>query len=201
MFDLDPPNPWQTLRSEQKYVNRWIEVVEHAVINPSGGEGIYGVVGFKHLAIGILPIDDEGNTWLVGQYRYPLNRYSWEIPEGGGEEGVDPLVSAQRELREETGIVAANWQLLQELDLSNSVTDEHAYLYVATQLSFGAPEPEETEALALMQLSFDEAYEMVIDGRITDAMSVAAILRYRVLQLENPFRFMPTGPDWLEPDS
>lgn len=183
-----PENPWRTLSSEQKYDNRWIEVTEHQVVNPAGDPGIYGTVRFKHLAIGVLPIDDEGNTWLVGQYRYPLGRYSWEIPEGGGAMGIDPLVSAQRELREETGIEAAHWEQLLEFDLSNSVTDEHAIIYIATELSFGLPEPEETEALALMQVSFEEAYERVLEGRITDVISVAAILRYRLRQMENPFR-------------
>jgi 8-oxo-dGTP pyrophosphatase MutT (NUDIX family) len=190
LWDGPTPDPWQTLSSELRYENAWIEVTEHQVINPGGGAGIYGTVRFKHLAVGVLPIDDEGNTWLVGQYRYPLKRYSWEIPEGGGEPGVDPLESAQRELREETGIEAARWQRLVELDLSNSVTDEHAVIYLATGLSFGLPQPEETESLSLMQVGFDEAYEMVRDGRITDAMSVAAILRYRLLQLGNPFRFL-----------
>jgi 8-oxo-dGTP pyrophosphatase MutT (NUDIX family) len=193
----EPRDPWRTLASEKKYENAWIEVTEHQVLNPSGGAGIYGTVRFKHLAIGVLPIDDEGNTWLVGQYRYPLKRYSWEIPEGGGEPGVDPLESAQRELREETGIVAARWQPLLELDLSNSVTDEHAYIFLATELSFGPAEPEDTEALAVMQVSFDEAYDLVMDGRITDVMSVAAILRYRLMQMENPFRLFDGSTDIL----
>ena len=174
-------NPWQTLSSEQKYANPWIEVTEHQVINPKGGRGIYGVVHFKHLAVGVIPLDVDGNTWLVGQYRYPLRRYSWEIPEGGGEPSVDPAESARRELREETGIEAGRVELLLELDLSNSVTDEHVYLYVATDLSFGEAAPEDTESLALRKLPFSEAYAMALDGQITDAMSVAAILRLKLL--------------------
>ncbi|HLF79299.1 MAG TPA: NUDIX hydrolase, partial [Dehalococcoidia bacterium] len=130
-------NPWQTLSSELKYSNPWIEVTEHQVVNPSGGPGIYGTVHFKHLAIGILPLDHEGYTWLVGQYRYPLERYSWEIPEGGGVHGVDPLDSAKRELQEETGIEAKNWQRLVEIDMSNSVSDERATVFLATGLTFG----------------------------------------------------------------
>jgi ADP-ribose pyrophosphatase len=179
----DPSNPWQTLSSQLKYENAWIEVTEHQVLNPSGGPGIYGVVHFKHLAIGVLPIDTGGNTWLVGQYRYPLERYSWEIPEGGGAAGVDPLDSARRELKEETGIEARTWRKLIELDLSNSVTDEHAIIYVATDLTLGEAQPEETESLTLRKLPFIEACGMVLNGLITDAMSVAAILRYR-LELE-----------------
>ena len=177
-------NPWRVLSSEVRYANDWIEVMHHNVLTPSRTPGIYGVVHFRHLAIGILPIDEEGNTWLVGQYRFPLGRYSWEIPEGGGDPDVDPLVSAQRELREETGIEARDWRLILDLDLSNSVTDEHAYIYVATGLTYGAPSPDDTEALEARKVSFDDAYAMVIDGRITDVMSVAAILRYNLMRDE-----------------
>ena len=174
-------NPWQTLSSELKYDNRWIRVTEHQVVNPNGGRGIYGTVHFKNLAIGVVPLDDEGNTWLVGQYRYPLRRYSWEIPEGGGDLDLDPLESARRELREETGIEAGSWQKLIEMHLSNSVTDEHAIVYLARDLRFGAAEPEETEALALRRLPFEEVYRMVLTGVITDAISVCAILRLKLL--------------------
>ncbi len=175
---------WRTLSSELKYDNAWVAVTEHQVVNPGGGRGIYGTVHFKHLAVGVLSLDDEGNTWLVGQYRYPLKRYSWEMPEGGGAIDVDPLESARRELKEETGIEARDWRLLLELDLSNSVTDERAYIYLATGLSFGEAAPEETEALSLRKLPFTEAYAMVGDGRITDSLTVAAVLRLRLLQLE-----------------
>ena len=174
-------NPWQTLSSDLIYENTWIAVTEHQVVNPGGGRGIYGTVHFKHVAVGVIPLDDEGNTWLVGQYRYPLGRYSWEIPEGGGEIGVDPLESAKRELREETGIEAATWQPLLEADLSNSVSDERAYLYLATGLTLGEAAPEESESLALRKLPFAEVYAMALDGRISDAMSLCAILRVRLL--------------------
>lgn len=174
-------NPWQVLSTDVRYANAWIEVTHHEVVTPAKTPGIYGVVHFRNIAIGILPIDHEGNTWLVGQYRFPLGRYSWEIPEGGGEPAVDPVLSAQRELREETGIEARDWRLLLELDLSNSVTDEHAYIYVATGLTYGEPAPEDTEALEVRKVPFDDAYAMVLDGRITDVMSVAAILRYRLM--------------------
>jgi 8-oxo-dGTP pyrophosphatase MutT (NUDIX family) len=177
-------SPWQTLTSELKYENPWISVTEHQVINPRGGRGIYGTVHLKNYAIGILPLDDEGNTWLVGQWRYPLGLYSWEIPEGGGRLDLEPLASAKRELKEETGIEADDWHLVLNLHLSNSVTDETGFIFVATSLHFGAAEPEETEELALRKLPFAEAYRMVLDGEITDVISVAAILRTHLLLSE-----------------
>lgn len=121
-------NPWLTKRTDLKYANPWITVEENQVINPSGKPGIYGVVHFKNLAIGIVPVDEEGYTWLVGQYRYPLNEYTWEIPEGGGPIGIDPLKSAQRELREETGLLAERWTYLSRIHTSNSVCNEEGHL-------------------------------------------------------------------------
>ncbi|MCS6973985.1 MAG: NUDIX hydrolase [Cyclobacteriaceae bacterium] len=171
-------NPWTTLSSRSVYSNKWIEVTEHEVINPSGGKGIYGKVHFKNKAIGVIPLDEHGNTWLVGQFRYTLNTYSWEIPEGGGPLHIDPLLSAQRELEEETGLHAGKWTELMRLHTSNSVTDEEAIIYVAEQLSEGKSNPEETEGdLVVKKLPFAEALAMVMRGEITDAMSVAALLK------------------------
>jgi 8-oxo-dGTP pyrophosphatase MutT (NUDIX family) len=169
-------NPWKTLSSDEKYDNPWIRVTEHQVVNPNGGRGMYGTVHFKNLAIGILPVDEAGNTWLVGQHRYPMNKYSWEIPEGGGKLGIDPLVSAKRELSEETGIEAAKWVKILEMDLSNSVTDERSIVYLATGLTFGKSHPEEDEALTVRKVSLRAALGMVLAGEITDAISVAALL-------------------------
>lgn len=163
------------------YDNPWISLKEFSVINPSGGEGIYGKVFFKNKAVGILPLDEEGNTWLVGQYRFPVNTYSWEIPEGGGDLRVDPLLSAQRELLEETGLKAEKWDKILEMHLSNSVTDEIAVVYVARILSQYAPQPEETEQLVIRKIPFAQAFEMVMNGEITDAISVAAILKLNYL--------------------
>ncbi|WP_316830764.1 NUDIX hydrolase [Pedobacter aquatilis] len=181
---MEETNPWQTLESEVKYNNNWIQLTEHQVINPSGGKGIYGEVHFKNFAIGILPLDEAYNTWLVGQYRYPLKAYSWEIPEGGGPLGEEPLDSAKRELLEETGMSAKNWKEIQRMHLSNSVSDELSIIYVATGLIHGIAMPEETEQLVVKKLPFEDAYHMVIKGEITDSMSVAAILRVKLMMLK-----------------
>ena len=176
-------NPWQTLSEKKIYKNPWISVTEYQVINPGGGQGIYGKVHYKNLAIGILVLDNEYNTWLVGQHRYPLNQFSWEIPEGGGPLEEDPLKSAQRELLEETGISASSWVEIQRMHLSNSVSDELAIIYLARDLSFGESNPEETEQLTIKKIQFDEAYNMVMSGEITDSMTVAAILKVKVLNV------------------
>ncbi|WP_119079448.1 NUDIX domain-containing protein [Chitinophaga alhagiae] len=177
-------NPWQVRASALQYDNRWISVTEHQVINPSGGPGIYGVVNFKNLAIGVLALDEEGNTWLVGQYRFALEAYSWEIPEGGGPLGQDPLASAQRELLEETGLVASRWDLIVQLHLSNSVSDEFGMVFLARGLEQREPQPEETEQLAILQLPFEKAYQMVKNHEITDSLSVAAIQKIKLMMLE-----------------
>ncbi|GAB3835048.1 NUDIX domain-containing protein [Hymenobacter jeollabukensis] len=170
-------NPWQVLSTELKYQNPWISVREDQVINPRGGRGIYGVVTMKNKALGIVPIDAEGNTWLVGQYRYPLNEYCWEIPMGGGPVELDILESAQRELREETGLTARRWTNIARLHPSNSVTDEEGFVFLAEDLEQGEMEHEETEELHLWKLPFREAIQMVMDNRITDAISVAGLLK------------------------
>lgn len=170
-------NPWKTLKIQTVYDNPWISLTHRDVLNPAGKPGIYGVVHFKNTAIGIVPLDADGYTWLVGQYRYTLDRYSWEIPEGGGPIGTPPLVSAQRELLEETGLRAARWTLLLELHTSNSVTDEYGIAYVAQELTQDAPQPEDTEELRLWRLPLSEAVELVMNGTITDALSIAALLK------------------------
>ena len=184
MNAMSETNPWQVLAAKQVYDNNWIQVTEYDVINPNGGKGIYGKVHFKNLAIGVVVLDEEMNTWLVGQFRFPLNEYSWEIPEGGGALNVDPLDSAKRELLEETGLVADNWQLILKMHLSNSVSDEHALLYLARGLEQHAPMPEETEQLIVKKLPFEQAWQMVQQGLITDAMSVAAIQQVKLMLMD-----------------
>ncbi len=175
--------PWRRLDQQTVYDNPWISVTHENVITPAGTEGIYGVVHFKSRAIGIIPIDDEGCTWLVRQFRYTLNTELWEIPMGGGKLHDDPLAAAQRELREETGLEAAHWQEIMRLYISKSVTDEEGVVFVATGLSSGMQQLEHTEAdLELLRLPLAEAIQWVMDGKITDVISCAALLKVWALQ-------------------
>jgi len=170
-------NPWQILDSEVKYENNWIQVLHQNVLNPSGGKGIYGTVNFKNIAVGVVPIDQDGNIWLVGQYRFPLNEYSWEIPEGGCPTGEEVLDTAKRELKEETGLIAQEWKLISKLHTSNSVCNEVAYIYLAEGITQTESQPEETEQLQVKKVTLKEALMMVMDDKITDSMSVAGILK------------------------
>jgi 8-oxo-dGTP pyrophosphatase MutT (NUDIX family) len=179
-------NPWQTLSSEPVYSNPWISVREDQVINPKGGRGIYGVVHMKNKAIGIIPIDADGNTYLIGQYRYALNEYSWEIPMGGGLIEIDLLESAKRELKEETGFTANRWTNIARLHTSNSVTDEEGFVFLAEDLVAGETEFEETEDLKIKKVPFTEAVQMVMDNQITDCISVAGILKAHKILNERP---------------
>jgi 8-oxo-dGTP pyrophosphatase MutT (NUDIX family) len=172
---------WEILGEKRIYDNPWIRLTEFDVLNPSGGKGIYGKVHFKNKAIGIVALDQDGSIHLVGQSRFTLSTFSWEIPEGGGPLQEPPLSAAQRELREETGLEADHWRQILEMHLSNSVTDEHGFVFLATGLRPGPAHLEETEDIRNLRLPFDEALAMVLDGRITDAMTVAAILRVKLM--------------------
>lgn len=174
-------NPWKTLSDTEIYNTNWIRITRHDVINPHGNPGVYSVVHFKNYAIGIIPIDDEFNTWIVGQYRYPLNQYSWEIIEGGCPRNEIPEIAAKRELREEAGIECNHLIKIQEIHLSNSNTDEFGIIYVAKGLKFFNPEPEDTELLQIRKLPFSDVYQMVLNGEITDGMSVNGILKLKIL--------------------
>ena len=180
----DATNPWTTLDRRLVYENAWIAVREDRVVRPDGGPGIYGVVHFKNRAIGVLPVDERGGIWLVGQYRYPLGRYSWEIPEGGAPAGESAEEAARRELREETGLVARHLEHLAEVHLSNSISDELGILFRATALEPGAAAPEGTERLAVRRVDWPEARAMLARGEITDSLSVIALLHEALRRAE-----------------
>lgn len=173
---------WKKLSSRTVYENDWMAVREDRVINPGGGENQYGHVHFKNRAVAIVPLDGRGNTWLVGQQRYTLDAYSWELPMGGAPLEEDPLAAARRELREETGLTAGQWTEIMRLHTSNSITDEFGVVFIAEELTEGEPEFEETEDLQIRKLPLDDAVAMVNAGEITDAISVAALLKTAFLR-------------------
>jgi len=183
--DMDETkNPWTVLSLATMYENAWIRVDHHEVLDPSGGPGIYGTVHFKNQATGVVPIDENGNVILVGQYRFALHAYSWEIPEGGGAHEVAAVESAQRELREECGLSAKCWKEIVCMDLSNSVSDERSTAFLAWELSEAAAQPDETEKLQIARVPFWDAVERVKRGEIRDAISVAALLRVALMALQ-----------------
>ncbi len=175
MHKTDTKNPWLTLASRWIYENPWIRVREDKVINPAGNEGIYGLVKFRNRAVAIIPIDEQGYTWLVGQYRYATDNYSWEVPMGGYPIDQSAIDGAHKELAEETGLRAAKMTQLLQVELSNSVTDEVGSAFVAQQLSQGESDWDDTEQLQIRRLPFDEALAMSLDGRISDLLSVATL--------------------------
>jgi 8-oxo-dGTP pyrophosphatase MutT (NUDIX family) len=175
-----PKNPWKTLGIKPIYENPWLRLEEHDVINPAGGKNLYGKICFLNQAVGVIPIDELGNTWLVGQYRYTLDDYSWEIPEGGSPLGEDPMETARRELREETGLIAQDIQLLLKIHTSNSVTDEEGFIYVARELEMGETEHEDTEDITVRKLPLKEAIDMAVGGTITDGLSLAGLFRLAI---------------------
>jgi 8-oxo-dGTP pyrophosphatase MutT (NUDIX family) len=183
MDETDVVNgPWIRRARRVAYENAWITIWHDEVTRPDGAPGVYGVVHFANLAAGVLVIDDRDRVLLVGQHRYPLDTYSWEIPEGGVPDGEQALAGARRELLEETGVDAAEWRELARVHLSNSVSDEVAVLYLATGLATGVARPDGTEDLTLRWTPFAEVLEMTLDGRITDAMTVIAIERLALIR-------------------
>lgn len=170
-------NPWRVKAVTEPFANVWFRIEENAVVRPDGADGYYGVIRIRRLAVGVLPIEADGRVHLVGQWRFPLGRYSWEMPEGGAEPGEDALSCARRELEEETGLSAATYQKILEMDLSNSLTDEVAVLFLATGLAPGVPKPEGSEVLRQRTAPFGDVLARVADGRIRDSLTVAAVLR------------------------
>jgi len=178
-------NPWTVVSRATVYENEWIRVDHHEVLRPSGAPGIYGTVHFKCHATGVVPIDENGNVVLVGQYRFPLRAYSWEIPEGGGSKEVPFLESAQRELREECGLAAKCWQEILGVDVSNSVSDERATVFLAWDLSDAPAQPDDTEEIQVTRVPFWDAVARVKRGEIRDSISVAALLRVAMMALQD----------------
>ena len=176
-------NPWTRRARTVAYQNPWIVVYHDDVLRPDGRPGIYGVVHFRNRAVGVVALDEKDRVLLVGQYRYTLDVYSWELPEGGAPEGEDPEAAARRELLEETGYSAECWQPILRAHLSNSVSDEEAVCFLATGLSAGAACPEGTEELRVRWVPFAEALAMTADGRITDALSVLGLQRVALMRL------------------
>jgi 8-oxo-dGTP pyrophosphatase MutT (NUDIX family) len=168
-------NPWVRRSRTTAYENPWIEVWHDEVVRPDGSDGIYGVVHFRSRAVGVVVLDDDDRVLLVGQYRYTLGRYSWEIPEGGSPWDEDPLEGIKRELAEETGYAASRWRELIRFTVSNSVTDEEGVMFVATEPEEGAASPEPTEELATRWVPFEEAIAMVDRGEIHDVITQAAL--------------------------
>jgi 8-oxo-dGTP pyrophosphatase MutT (NUDIX family) len=190
----DCSNPWTTLSTRCVYENPWIRVREDQVLRPDGSPGIYGVVHFKNRAVGVLPVEDDGAIWLVGQFRYPLNAYSWEIPEGGSPESESLEATARRELREETGLSAGRLELIATSHLSNSVSDEAGFIFRATELTPGIHDPEGTEQITVRRFSWADAWGMLQRGEITDSLSVIALFAEAVNRLQSASPEPPPYP-------
>ncbi|MCZ2248721.1 MAG: NUDIX hydrolase [Bacteroidia bacterium] len=174
-------NPWTIIDSKEVYESPWILVKKFDVLNPVGKPATYSTVSFKNKAIGVIPLDKHYNTWIVGQYRFPIQEYSWEIPEGGGDPKVSYRESAERELLEETGITAKKYTEIMRMHTSNSASDEEAIVFIAQELSFETASPEETEVLNIRKLPFEELYKMVHQGKVSDAITIAAVYKTKVL--------------------
>jgi 8-oxo-dGTP pyrophosphatase MutT (NUDIX family) len=174
----DHIGPWTRLSGREIYDNPWIRVREDQVLRPDGSPGIYGTVHFKNVAVAVVPIDADGHVILVGQHRYPFDRYFWELPEGGClPDRETPDQAAVREVREETGYTASRWDSLGTLELSNSVTDEYGHLYLARDLRPGPQEQDGTEKITVKRVPFAEAWRMAMEGELTESLTVAALSR------------------------
>ena len=177
-----PENPWKTKSSRIAYENAWIRVREDHVLRPDGGPGIYGVIEIRP-SVGVVAMDEQDRVVLVGQWRYALNRYSWEIPRGGSHPGeTDILEAAKRELAEEAGLHAANWEVLGPVDVCSGVANHMQTLLLATGLTKTAMRHDPEEDITVEWHPFEEVLRMVMDGRITEVCSIAAVLRVAFLR-------------------
>ena len=167
--------PWRRRTRRVAYGNPWITVWHDDVDRPDGSPGIYGVVHFANLAVAAVVLDDDDRVLLVGQHRYTLDAYSWEIPEGGVPADESALDGARREVREETGVEADDWRELCRVHLSNSISDEAGVVFAARAVAHGTATPDPTEDIAVRWIAFDEALDMTRDGRITDSMSIIGL--------------------------
>lgn len=189
----DPPeSPWKTEGSREVYRNPWMRVTEYAVRRPDGTHGIYGVVDPGDNAT-ILALDADENLYLVGEFRYALQRYQWKLPSGRVDEGEEPLAAAQRELREETGIVASEWRSLGRYYLSDGVLTQGCFLYLATDVRLGDAIPESTELFTLRAVPLTEAFRASLSGELDDAPTVLGIWRawFLLRQHENEGEINP----------
>ena len=180
----DPPawlkphgTPWRDHGGRTVFDNPWMTVTEHAATAPTGEPATYGKIHFKNLALAVLPLHEDGTVTLVGQHRFAMMDYAWEIPEGGGPLDVDPLESIRRELREEAGLEAADWREILRFQISNSLTDERGIGWLAMGFTPAEQDPDDTEAIALARVPFREALDAVVNGWIEDGMSMAMLLR------------------------
>lgn len=175
-------NPWVILSESIEFENPWLKLTNYKTQNPKGDPADYGVVHFKNRAVGVIPYAD-GYVWMVGQTRFALGQYSWEIPEGGCPEGESLIETAHRELKEETGITAAQMQPLLKLHTSNSVTDEYGEIFLATDLTFGPAQHEDSEDITVEKFTLDALCAFIDQGEITDLMTIAAIHKLKLMQL------------------
>ncbi len=169
--------PWGVTSGKVVYDNPWIQVTEYQAVAPTGRPALYGKVGFKNQAIGIVPLHGDGTVTLVGQNRFAHANYSWELPEGGAPLDEDPLDGAKRELAEEVGLQAADWRRILTMELSNSITDEVCHGYLALDLTPTATAPDDTEDLAVTRVPFSQALEAAVGGHMPDSLTVALLLR------------------------
>jgi 8-oxo-dGTP pyrophosphatase MutT (NUDIX family) len=174
-------NPWKTLSSRKVYENQWIRVREDEVVRPDGRPGVYGVIEIP-ASVGVVALNEAGEIALVGQWRYPLARYTWEIPRGGSQGDPDLLAVAQRELAEEAGVEASEWRRIGSVDVNNGVTTDVQHLFLARGVKAVSAHQDPFEQIAVLWRPFSRAVEMVINGEISEVCSVAAILKVDKLQ-------------------